>query len=117
MSTETPGQPSLGSWTVIGSSSQRNSTPPAIHRAAVQTGYRATHTSSSSPAVRIPTLLRAPPRIQDRENEQRDEERRHGYQQPDPDGPAVVEQPGGDDQRHQPQDRAEHEPRNQATTR
>ena len=78
MSTDTPGQPPSGSSRAVGSSSTRKSSPPAIHSAAVQTGYRATNASSTSPTLHIPPLLSPASAACKNGARQRDEERRRG---------------------------------------
>src|SRR4051794_2107703 len=119
MRTLTPGQPPSGSSTRSPgrSSHNRNMSPPAIHSAAVVKGYSATNASSSLSAICIPALLAASPEPEQTQHDRRDDERPGGEQQPELDRVRAVEQPGGEQQRGHPQDRPEHERRDQPRSR
>src|SRR3954453_5689183 len=108
-----PGQPPSGSLTSARSSRTRNSTPPAIHSAAVHTGYSATNSSSALATVDKALLLTTPGDVHPREDEQRDDEAGRRHREAEPDRWALVEHDGGEDERHEPEHRTEDEARDQ----
>src|SRR6478609_7891847 len=117
MSNVTPGQPPAGMRTSDGSSSQRNSSPPAIHSAAVTTAYSATNASRRSAMGGVPTLLAPAQRVGSGEHGDRDHERRDRDGHTKDDRPAAIQQRGGRDQGDQPRDRSHHERRDHAAAR
>src|SRR3954469_7784938 len=74
ISTEIPGQPPSGSSASFRSSSTRNKRPPAIHSAAVHTGYSETNNTSRYTTVFKPPLLSAARDVDPREHEHGEDE-------------------------------------------
>src|SRR3954447_21742527 len=105
ISPEIPDHPPSGSSASFRSSSTRNMRPPAIHSAAVHTGYSATNISSASATVRKPLLLSTSRDVHPREHEHRNDEGGPRDGEPERDRGALIECPRGDEERGEPQDR------------
>src|SRR3954452_17180415 len=97
ISTEIPDHPPSGSSASFRSSSTRNMRPPAIHSAAVHTGYSATKISSASATVLKSLLLSTSRHVHPREHEHCDDGGAHRDGEPERDRGALVDRPCGDD--------------------